>query len=209
LQQRRNALKTQELDLDGGNYATAPSDVVAFRQVTQTLAGAGAQNELTTTASAQNSASGLQSDLTDLLNAALGGTASALQSSATAVRNDLQDFGAPITQASTNPLAGAFENLLGAAQSGDVSGARQAAQTLVQASQASGGQGVAGAHHGHHHRGGGGSSDDLSATTDQLIDPTDATATTQSAGGLPQALLDALDNTPASASTASTTKSNG
>ncbi len=192
LQQRRNALKTLESDVESGNFSAAQADVAAFQQMTQSLAASGGQSAAATTASAAASVSGLQSDLTSLLNAALGGNSSALQTSATAVQNDLQDFGVLGGQASSNPLATALDSLLGAAQSGDVSGARQAAQTLIQDAQASSGPGAAGAHHGHHH-GGGGDSDDLNPTTDQLIDPTDATSPTQSAGGLPQALLDALD----------------
>jgi hypothetical protein len=210
LQQRRNALKQLDSDAEAGNFAAAQNDLAAFQQLSQSQGAPPAADSSSATASSTASVFSLQSDLTSLLNAALGGASSpSLQSSASSVENDLSGFSAFTNSASTNPLAGALNSLLDAAQTGDAASAKQAAQMLIQDLQ--GGQGVAGADHGHHHHGGG-SSDDLTPTADQLIDPTASASQTQSAGGLPQALLDALDGdttTPNPNASAGGTRSSG
>ena len=209
LQQRRNALKQLDTDAEAGNFAAAQSDLAAFQQTSQTQA---TTTSSTATASSTVAASSLQSDLTALLNAALGSastSASSLQSSATQVENDLAGFSGFTNAASTNPLSGALNTLLSAAQSGDAASAKQAAQTLIQDLQGSStSQSVAGAHGHHHHHGGDGDSDDLTPTTDQLIDPTASAGQTQAVGGLPQFVLDALNDT-APTSTASNKASTG
>jgi hypothetical protein len=187
LQQRRNALKQLDTDAEAGNFAAAQSDLAAFQQLSQSQ---GATAPASSSGASSSTISSLQSDLTNLLGAALGGassSSSSLKSSATAVENDLSAFSG-FTSSSTNPMAAALNDLLAAAQTGDAAQAKRAAQTLIGDLQGS--QGGAGAHHGCHHNGGGGS-DDLTATADQLIDPSASPA--QSAFGLPQALLDALD----------------
>lgn len=201
LQQRRNALKQLDADAESGNFAAAQNDLAAFQQLSPSQAASAAP-----AAAVSASVTTLQSDLSSLLNAALGGaSSSSLQSSATAVENDLTGFAASGSSSSTNPL----NTLLDAAQSGDAASAKQAAQTLIQDLQ--GAQGAAGAHHGHHHHGGAGS-DDLTPTAEQLIDPTASASPTQSVAGLPQALLDALDTAAATnpnAMTGGTTSSGG
>jgi hypothetical protein len=233
LQQRRNTLKAAESDAQDG---AAQAGFAAFQQLAPSPGAASAPSTATTqnAASATNaptsSVASLRSDLTSLLNAALAGDSSSLETSGSAVQSDLQALGLSTGQntsssssssassSSANSFTSDLDALIGEAQSGSVAGAQKAAQTLV---QDMGGQtnGVAGAHHGHGHHGHGAgqASDSLTPTADQLIDPTgsvDSSAATEAettAGGLPQYLLDALGDGSVSAqnSGSASAKSNG